>query len=43
MIKTLIKKGWTKNEIVYELQRVFGNDVLILPKKLDDERSFLGK
>jgi hypothetical protein len=31
MIRTLVAKGWSKNEIVYEIQRVFGNDVLILP------------
>ena len=43
MIKTLVSQGWTKNEIIYEMQRVFGNDVLILPRSIDDERSFLGK
>ena len=30
MIKTLVKKGWSKNEIIYEVQRIYGNDVLIL-------------
>ena len=43
MIKILIAQGWSKNEIIYEMQRVFGNDILILPKKLDDNRSFLHK
>jgi cytochrome c-type biogenesis protein CcmH/NrfF len=43
MIKTLIKKGWSKNEIIYEVQRLYGNDVLILKQKLDDERGFVGK
>ena len=38
MIKILTNQGWTKNEIIYEMQRVFGNDVLILVKSLDDER-----
>ena len=43
MIKILIAQGWSKNEIIYEMQRVFGQDVLIYPKKLDDHRSFLSK
>ena len=43
MIKTLVKKGWSKNEVVYEMQRVFGNDVLILKHKLNDERGPFGK
>ncbi len=43
MIKTLIKKGWTKNEIVYEVQRIYGNDVLILKTRLDDQRGVVGK
>jgi cytochrome c-type biogenesis protein CcmH/NrfF len=30
IVKTLAKKGWSKNEIVYELQRIYGNDILIL-------------
>ena len=43
MIKILVAQGWSKNEIIYEMQRVFGQDVLIYPKKLDDHRSFIGK
>ena len=43
MIKTLVKKGWSKNEVIYEVQRVFGNDVLILKRKLDDDRGPIGK
>ena len=43
MVKVLISKGWAKNEIIYEMQRVFGNDVLILPNALDDERTIFGK
>jgi cytochrome c-type biogenesis protein CcmH/NrfF len=43
LIKTLIKKGWSKNEIVYEVQRLYGNDVLIIKYKLDDERGVVGK
>jgi len=43
MVKMLVAQGWSKNEIIYEMQRVFGNDVLIIPKKLDDERSIFGK
>ena len=43
MIKILVNKGWSKNEIIYEMQRIFGNDVLILVRALDDDRSTLGK
>ena len=43
MIKMLVAQGWSKNEIIYEMQRVFGNDVLILTKSLDDERSLAAK
>jgi electron transfer flavoprotein alpha/beta subunit len=39
----LVKKGWSKNEIIYEIQRIYGNDVLILKKSLDDERGMVGK
>ena len=41
MVKILVSQGWSKNEIIYEMQRVFGNDVLILPKNLDDERGLI--
>lgn len=41
MIKTLVQKGWNKNEVVYEMQRVFGNDVLILPENLKNDGSLL--
>ena len=41
MIKILISEGWSKNEIIYEMQRIFGQDVLIYPNKLDDNRSFM--
>ena len=41
MVKVLVSQGWSKNEIIYEMQRVFGNDVLILPKNLDDERGLI--
>ncbi|CAI2378166.1 unnamed protein product [Moneuplotes crassus] len=37
MIKTLVRKGWSKNEIFYEMQRVFGNDVVTENKAFDDE------
>ena len=40
MINGLVRKGWSKNEIVAEVQRVWGQDVLILPHMLDDERTF---
>ena len=43
IVKTLAKKGWSKNEIVYELQRIYGNDILILKHKLNDERGMVGK
>ena len=43
MIKILVAQGWSKNEIIYEIQRVFGNDVLILPDSLDDERSIFAR
>ena len=43
MVKILVKQGWSKNEIIYEIQRVFGNDVLILTKNLDDERNMFEK
>ena len=43
MIKILVAQGWSKNEIIYEMQRIFGNDVLILPRSVDDERSFVAK
>lgn len=43
LVKTLVKKGWSKNEVVYEMQRVYGNDVLILKSKLNDERGALAK
>ena len=38
-----MKKGWSKNEIVYEVQRIYGNDVLILKHKLDDTRGIVGQ
>lgn len=41
LIKTLAKKGWSKNEIIYEVQRIYGNDVLIITRKLDDERGLI--
>ena len=41
VIKTLARKGWTKNMIIYEVQRIYGNDVLIKPEGLDDERGFV--
>ena len=43
MIKTLVKKGWSKNEVIYEMQRIYGNDILILKHRLDDERGFFGR
>ncbi len=43
MVKTLVKKGWSKNEVIYEMQRVFGNDILILKQSVDDERGIIGK
>ena len=38
MINRLARKGWSKNEIVAEQQRIFGQDLLILPQNLDDTR-----
>ena len=43
MVKTLLNKGWSKNEILFEVQRIYGNDVIIFTKFLDDERTMLGK
>jgi len=43
VFKSLAAQGWSKNEIVYEVQRIYGNDVLIEAGMLTDERSFLGK
>jgi len=43
IIHTLIQKGWTENEIVFELQRIFGNDVLMDGQKINDERSLLAR
>jgi cytochrome c-type biogenesis protein CcmH/NrfF len=43
LVKTLVKKGWSKNEVIYEMQRVYGNDVLILKSKLHDERGAFAK
>ena len=38
-----MSQGWSKNEIIYELQRIFGNDILLDANKLDDERSLATK
>ena len=35
MIYALANKGFSKNEIVREMQLVFGNDILIYPQQLD--------
>jgi hypothetical protein len=43
MIKALVKKGWTKNEVIYEIKRIYGNDVLILKSRVEDDRSFVAK
>ena len=43
LIKILLVQGWSKNEIIFEMQRVFGQDVLIDKKYLDDERSLATK
>ena len=43
MIKILVGQGWSKNEIIYEMQRIFGNDILIMTSSLDDERGFLAR
>ena len=43
IIKHLLSQGWSKNEIIYELQRIFGNDVLLNGTYLDDERSLFTK
>ena len=43
IIKHLLSQGWSKNEIIYELQRIFGNDILLNGTYLDDERSFVTK
>ena len=43
MTVALARKGWTKNEIIFELQRIFGNDILMGRKYLDDESTFIGK
>mmetsp|Transcript_10978 Transcript_10978/g.9716 ORF Transcript_10978/g.9716 Transcript_10978/m.9716 type:complete len:147 (+) Transcript_10978:137-577(+) len=39
MVRTLIRKGWTKNEIFYELQRVLGNDNISSPGSFAPEHS----
>ena len=39
MILALVQRGWNKTEIVHENQRVWGQDVLILPQEVDDNRS----
>ena len=39
MIECLAHKGWSKNEILGEVQRVWGQDVIILPEMIDDTRS----
>ncbi|CDW78447.1 UNKNOWN [Stylonychia lemnae] len=43
IIRLLVRKGWSKNEITYECQRIFGNDVLIKPEKLEDDRMPISK
>ena len=43
MINGLVKKGWSKNEVVAEVQRVWGQDVVILPNMLDDNRGPMAK
>ena len=43
MINGLVKKGWNKNEIISETQRVWGQDVVILPQMIDDDRSIASK
>mgnify|MGYP000666139446 CR=1 FL=1 len=43
MINGLVKKGWSKNEVVSEVQRVWGQDVVILPNMLDDNRGHMAK
>ena len=40
MIIGLSQKGWTKNEIVAEIQRVWGQDTLILNNMLYDDRPY---
>ena len=37
-IRCLVAKDYSKNRIVYEVQKVWGTDVLILPKELEDNR-----
>ena len=43
MINGLVRKGWSKNEVVSEIQRVWGQDVVILPNMLDDNRGHMAK
>ena len=43
MIHCLAHKGWSRNEIVGEMQRIWGQDVLILPENLLDNRPFYQK
>ena len=43
MIFGLAKKGWSTIDIVSELQRVWGQDVLILPEKLDGSKNFASR
>ena len=42
-IKSLVQQGWSKNEIIYEQQRLFGTDILIMPEILKDERTIAAK
>ena len=37
-IRCLIQKDCKMNQIIYEVQKVWGNDVLILPKQIEDNR-----
>ena len=39
MVNILSRKGWTKNEVVYEFQRVFGNDIVENTDLFDDQSS----
>mmetsp|Transcript_25622 Transcript_25622/g.39425 ORF Transcript_25622/g.39425 Transcript_25622/m.39425 type:complete len:132 (-) Transcript_25622:16-411(-) len=40
LILGMVRKGLTKNQIIREMQMIYGNDVLIYPEKVDDTRSF---
>ena len=37
-IRCLVQKDYKMNQIIYEVQKVWGTDILILPKQIEDNR-----